>query len=198
MNGIPIAPTDNMYKFMAISGLWFFAGFIAFYIWLVNVDIQLEKEKLRTQAYFVSVNMEREIENRLKSIKDGKVSENRLDWVPASFTSEQETLFIRQALTNHRLTISKNKDIIDNRIGEELSLFDRWDVMIAGIVYVTLMVGLIWFGFSRWITKTHFLDEKLKYLERDIKIKSMEKMELEIKQLKLTCQSILRLRRQTR
>ena len=52
MKGIPSTPTDNIYKFMAISGLWFVAGFIALYIWLANTHIQLDKESLRSQSYF--------------------------------------------------------------------------------------------------------------------------------------------------
>lgn len=183
---------------MAISGLWLFAGFIALYIWVVNTQVQLDKERLKSQSYFFSVNTEREIKNRLNSIGAGKPTENRLLWVPASYTLEQEKQFISEALKNHQETISKNKDVLESRTGEELRLLERWDVIIAGITYVFLMIGLTWFGFSRWVTKTHFVDEELRNMDRDIKLKSLEKTELEIKQLKLTIQSTLRLGRRTR
>lgn len=198
MNGIPSTPTDNIYKFMAISGLWFIAGFIALYIWVVNTQVQLDKEHLRSQSYFFSVNTERQIKNRLDAIESGKPDENRIDWVPASYTLEQEKLFISEALNNHRETISRNMDVLESRTGEELRLLERPDVITAGVLYILIMVGLTWFGFSRWITKIHLADEELRNLDRDIKLKSLEKTELEIKQLKLTIQSTSRLRRRTR
>ena len=197
MKGIPSTPTDNIYKFMAISGLWFIAGFIALYIWLVNTQIQLDKEALKSQAYFFSVNMERKIKNRLDSIEKGKLDENRLDWVPASYTPEQEKIFLSKAFENHQETIKKNKDAVNSDTGEELKLVERWDVRIAGALYILFMVGLTWFGFSRWI-KTHIIDETVKTLDREIKEKSLKKLELEIQQLKLTNQSTSRLRRRTR
>lgn len=194
MNGIPSTPTDNIYKFMAISGLWLCAGFIALCIWIVNTQVQLDKERLKSQSYFFSVNMEREIENRLNSIGAGKPAENRLHWVPASYTLEQEKQFISEALKNHQETISKNKDVLESTTGEEFRLLERWEVKIFGLFYVFLMTGLTWFGFSRWVTKTHLVDEELRNIDKDIKLKSLEKTELEIKQLKLTIQSALRLR----
>lgn len=170
---------------MAISGLWFIAGFIALYIWLINTQNQLDKELLRSQSYFFSVNMERNINSRLGSIENKKFDENRLDWVPVSFTPEQEKKFLSKALMNHQDTIKKNKDILDSNIGEELKLIKRWDVRIAGVSYIALMVGLTLFGFSRWVTKTHIVDEELRSLERDIKLKTLEKLELEISQIKI-------------
>ncbi|GHA95968.1 hypothetical protein ACFFLG_03620 [Shewanella indica] len=197
LKGIPSTPTDNIYKFMAISGLWFIAGFIALYIWLVNTQIQIDKEALNSQAYFFSVNMERKIKNRLDSIEKGKLDENRLDWVPASYTPEQEEMFLSKALENHQETIKKNKDALNSDTGEELKLVERWDVRIAGALYILFMVGLTWFGFSRWV-KNHIIDETVKTLDREIKEKSLKKLELEIQQLKLTNQSTSRLRRRTR
>jgi len=90
LKGIPSAPTDNIYKFMAISGLWFIAGFIALYIWSVNTQIQLDKEILKAQSYFFSIKIERTIKKRLESIKKEEFDRNRLDWVPASYKPEQE------------------------------------------------------------------------------------------------------------
>ena len=218
MKGIPSTPTDNIYKFMAISGLWFIAGFIALYIWLVNTQIQLDKEALKSQSYFFSINMERKIERRLESIKKNEFDKNRLDWVHSSYTPEQEILFISKALKNHQETIKNNSDVLDSKTGEKLKLMARWDVLIAGALYIALMVGLTWFGFSRWITKTHFIDEEtrsfdrkikektleklkseeqMRVLDRDIKERTLRKLDMEIQQLKLTNQLTSRLRRRT-
>lgn len=198
MNVIPSTPTDNIYKFMAISGLWFVVGFIALYIWLVNTQVQLDKERLKSQAYFLSVNMERGIQNRLNAILAHKPAENRLGWVPTSWTLEQEAKILSIALENHQETIRKNKDVLESRTGEGLLLLERWDVRIAGALYISLMVGLTYFGFSRWFAKTHLVDEELRNIDRDIKLKSLEKTALEIKQLKLAIRSTLRLRHRAR
>jgi hypothetical protein len=161
---------------MAISGLWFIAGFIALYIWLVNTQNQLDKESLKSQSYFFSVNMERNIKTRLNSIENEKFDEKRLDWVPVSFTPDQEKKFLTKALENHQESIEKNKDVFNSNTGEELKLIERWDVRVAGALYVALMVGLTWFGFSRWVTKTHFVEEELRNLERDIKLKTLQNL----------------------
>lgn len=164
---------------MAISGLWFIAGFIALYIWLVNTQIQLDKEALKSQSYFFSVNMERKIKKRLESIKKNEFDKNRLDWVNSSYTPEQEILFISKALKSHQETIENNSDVIDSKTGEELKLVERWDVKVAGILYIVLMIVLTWFGFSRWIKKTHLVDEETRSLDREIKEKTLEKIESE-------------------
>ena len=48
------------------------------------------------------------------------------------------------------------------------------------------MVGLTWFGFTRWVTKTHRVDEGLRDLDKEIKQRTLEKLNLEIEQIKLT------------
>lgn len=186
MKGIPSTPTDNIYKFMAISGLWFIAGLLALYVWLVNVQIQLDKDRERSQAYFISVNMERDIKRRLDSIEKEAFDENRLDWVPENFSVEEEKNFLTMVQKNHHETIAENKDVLDSNPGEELQLIKRWDIRLAFGVYVSLMVGLTWFGFSRWVTKTHRVEEGLRELDFEIKEKTLEKLELEIEQIKLT------------
>lgn len=216
MNGIPTAPTDSIYKFMAISGLWFIAGFIVIYIWLINVQIQLDKDIRKSQLYFFSVGAKREIENRLNSIASGKINESRLSWVPSTYTLEQEKSFIYEALKSNQDSIDQNKAAIENKNSNELNLVERWDVRIAASFYIALMIGLTWFGFSRWVTKIHEPDEAFKKLDKEIKEnmlekikseikqikldqeikqKSIEKIELEIKQMKLAAQANLRLRR---
>ncbi|WP_218396777.1 hypothetical protein [Alteromonas lipotrueae] len=179
MKGIPSTPTDNIYKFMAISGLWFIAGFIALCIWLINTQIQLDKEGLKSQSYFFSVNMERKIKRRLESIENNEFDKNRLDWVNSSFTPEREKLFITKALESHQEAIEKNRDILNSKTGEELKLLERWDVRIAGLLYIALMAGLTGIGFYRWITKTHLVDEETRSFDRDIKEKTLKKLKSE-------------------
>jgi hypothetical protein len=214
LKGIPSTPTDNIYKFMAISGLWFIAGFIAIYLWLVTTQIQLDKEALKSQQYYFSVNMERKIEKRLASIENKNFGENSLDWVSVSYTPKQEKEFISKALKNHQETIQNNKSVNESTIGDKLKLLERWDVRVGAILYIILMVILTWFGFSRWVKKTHLVDEEIKSLDqkikdknlkkleteeetknldREIKEKTLEKLEVEIQQIKLTSQPIEKL-----
>jgi len=105
------------------------------YVWLVNVQIQLDKDRVRSQAYFFSVNMERNIERRLDSIEAGDVDKNRLDWVPSNFSIEEEKHFLEIAQSNHKETIKKNEDVLDSNPAEDLQLIKRWDVRIASAFY---------------------------------------------------------------
>ena len=93
-------------------------------------------------------------------------------------------MFLSKALKNHQETIDKNKDVLYSNADEKIKLSERSDVKIVGTLYVILMVGLTWFGFSRWITQTHNVDEELRNLEKEIKRNTLQKLELEISQMK--------------
>lgn len=161
------------------------AGFILFFAWSIKTEIALEKEGSKISSYFYSVDMEMDIERRLEAIESKNFDGDRMDWVPSHFSIEEEVRFLTRALNRHRDTIEKYKVFLESNTREEIKIFRRLDVQIALVVYLAFMVFLTWFGFSRWIKKVHLMDEELRNLDRNIKIKNLEKLEMEIKALKL-------------
>lgn len=69
-------------------------------------------------------------------------------------------------------------------IASKLQIHKRPDIKLAGAAYILLMVILTMYGFSRWVWKIQQPDDEIKKLEIIIKQKTIEKLELEINQLK--------------
>ena len=57
MQVLPIIPTDNFYKCLAISGTWLSLGLVAFYMYLGCLSHLVEIESIESSSYFKSVNM---------------------------------------------------------------------------------------------------------------------------------------------
>ena len=109
MQILPSLPTDNIYKLKAIAGLWMLAGFVVLGFWSVYWQYQLEVQTRHTMSYYSSVNTERDVLARMKSMREGKFNENILKWVPPNLTISEEQNLLKIALENHRGTIALYK-----------------------------------------------------------------------------------------
>ena len=180
MNILPSTPTDNIYKFMAISGLWFIAGFIFLYTWFIKTEIDLANQSQKIRSYSDSKVILNKINLRLESINTNEISANKLDWIPIDMDIKTEKIILLGAKDNHQKYIDKATKDIDKEIGNELKLFDRLDVRIVSIAYIILMVFLTVFGFFGWFKKSHKIDEQTREIDLLIKQKTLEKINLEI------------------
>lgn len=185
MKWLPSPPTDNLYKFMSIFGLWLLLGLVLLFAWLGYLDFQIKKESERSQAYFISTNMESKISTRLASIKAMHFNENRLEWILPSTGIEQEQKILQMALDNHKQIIDKNKDSLNHNIREMMEMLESmdflWIVMIP--IYVFLAVGCPYFGFTRWYRYIQKPSEAAHDLDCRLKEATLRKIEAEIRQL---------------
>ena len=90
MNVIPQAPFDNLYKFIAISGLWLLSiSFIYFY----NIDdlsYKSSQEFHKKHSYQESKRNLEKIKLRIKSIDEAKYSENVISYITPQDGSKDE------------------------------------------------------------------------------------------------------------
>lgn len=184
MRPLPAIPTDNIYKFFAILGLWMMLGVVALLGWLIYLDFQLEDQSIASRAYYSSLNSLEDIESRLSSIEQGEFDQNKLDWMPASWDIEQEKHALTIAQDNHTETISNNKWAIETEVGEELRYLEHPVISVAGVSYVAIAVFLFYIGFKGWKIQVHDLDVELKQANIQLARSSNQKLDMEIKSLK--------------
>ena len=183
MNWLPSPPTDNLYKFSAISGLWLLLGLLVFFSWLGFLQFQNAKEAKRSQAYFFAEQMEMQISARLDSINAKRPTENKLEWTPPGATLEQEQKFLQMALDNHRRTIEKNKNIFDRKSGEDLEILKSMGFYWLMPIYVFFAVGCPFFGFIGWYRKVQKPSEEAHILDCRVKEATILKIKAEIHHL---------------
>lgn len=184
MNPIPAAPTDNLYKFVAILGLWMFFGLLALIGWLVYLEYEFKDKSIASISYFRSVQALSDIENRLESIRTGGLEENKLDWVPKSWDLDQELHALEVARENHSESVAKNQHAIGSEAGKNLRYLKDPTVIGFGILYITLMSFCILIGFLRW--KKNIQDPEIYFMKKNTELveRSIDKMDLEIRALK--------------
>ncbi|HCG8447415.1 TPA: hypothetical protein NJ582_001088 [Vibrio parahaemolyticus] len=183
MKGIPSTPTDNLYKFSAVAGLWFFAGLVASYIWLVSIEIKLDEELQKSSVYWRSLDAKNDLELRLISIKKGELESNEINWIPKQFKGEKELDFISNEILRHNEIIEENKKFVNTDTGSKLALLSRNDVVFMAFGYIIIMSCLLVFGFFGWYKNIHKKDNEIKDLDIEIKKKAIYKVNLEINQM---------------
>lgn len=186
MKSIPSIPTDNLYKTIAISGLTLVLIFIVFLIRIIYLQQEIEINDSNAQSYAHSKLIASDIESRLQSIEKNELDKHKVPATPRFSSVQQEKEFLLKALANHNEIINKYKNAANNNmeIASKLQIYKRPDIKFAGAAYILLMVILTMYGFSRWVWKIQQPDDEIKKLEIIIKQKTIEKLELEINQLK--------------
>lgn len=180
MKPIPTAPTDNLYKFVAIIGFWMFFGLIALVGWVVYLQYEIKDNAIESRAYFRSVGALREIEARLEAIESGRIDENKLEWVPEAWDLDQEKHFLNIAEENHSQSIAENQHAADSNVGEDLRYLKHPVVIAFGLLYALTMSFCLLIGFKRWKQKIH--DPELYFNKKNTELleRSIEKLDLEI------------------
>lgn len=184
MKPIPTAPTDNLYKFVAILGLWMFLGLLALLGWFVYLEYEVKDNSIASSSYFRSVQALSEIEDRMESIRTGNLEENKLDWVHKSLDLEQEKHVLEIAQENHSESVAKNQYAVDSEVGEELRYIKPPVAIVFGIFYIACMSFCFVIGFWKWKKKIQDPEIVFKKKNTELLEKSIEKLNLEIQALK--------------
>lgn len=182
MNYLPAPPTDNLYKFMAITGLWFVMGVLAYFAYLGYLGYMSEKESNEYRSYMHSIMMSQDISKRINQHKTNKAAKaTRPDWIPEHFTKEDELHFLEKALENHQKTITDYQGAIHpygEQLHELLAVPLRVTLTILIFGYILVIVGFI-----RWYKKVQQPQDELTKLEVELKKITLEKTKAEIKQI---------------
>ncbi|WP_123658818.1 hypothetical protein [Salinisphaera japonica] len=174
-------PTDNLYKFAAISGMWLALGLLLFFAWLIHTDIQLDRESKAFPAYANAKNTLRNIEQRLEAIDNGMPEQNKLSWVSQDLSAGKERSLLQKIAKRHRKTIADFQALnVSSDISETMDVFQRTDVRCLGVIYIFFTVSMLIFGFTGWKRKVHDVDMELRAIDLTARKKELEKLELEL------------------
>lgn len=184
MNWLPQTPTENLYKFSAIWGLRLILGMLIFLAWLISIEIKIEKEENAAIDYYRSQTIIYDITPRIESIQKGDFDKNKLSWTPAHWSTEKEKEFLQRAVANHRLSMTKNKNVMSASTGSDLEILERLDVQVAGISYIASAVTLFLFGFGGWKRKIHEIENRMREADLITKELTNEKILMEIRLLR--------------
>jgi len=182
MNPLPTPPTDNLYKFMALTGTWLMIFLLAFYAWLLNADYEIRLEGRQLQAFVSAQASLREIQVRLLAIREGRHAENIVSWVQKDWPLEQEVRILSSVAVSNGRIVDEYQKSNHGKLGE---IFDRLSSMgfLWFIVpYVGGAVALTYSGYRLWYRRVQIPNESMARVELELKVASVRKLELEIKQ----------------
>lgn len=163
MNWLPSAPTDNIYKFFAIIGVWcllFFAG------GLLAVEYQryeYAEFTRREQILLADDNWVLSAERRVNSLKNGRDGENAIPDLSGKFAAlKDELLFLDNAirLTKQRMVTMKERVKEPPVYIIPFLVAFRIDIVLASILAIGLLFS--WVGFRKWYELQRFTDELLR------------------------------------
>lgn len=185
MNVLPSPPTDNLYKFSAISGLLILLFSITGFVYLTFLLSNYDKA---TDLYLQSTNAEvsiREINCRIDSIEHGHIEkcpyreirreslEDELNILLAIKRSDESVIAEYKRYSELSQPLKENFEWIFNT-----GVF--WLILITPSFATILFV----FGLSRWYKKVQIPMNELTYLNLKIRTLELAKLEFEVMQLK--------------
>jgi len=129
---LPLPPTDNLYKFMAISGVVLLI--VAPLFWAQFYITHAERTRLALQALRIDLSPEHEYWNSKARIERGE-----------SVTDEQRKLVEKYD------ALRKESE----RVGSEFLVYDRFSYVVTGAAIILGVLGLVLtcFGFPLWYRK---------------------------------------------
>jgi len=129
---LPLPPTDNLYKFMAISGVVLLI--VAPVFWAQFYITHAERTRLAIRALRIDLSPENEYWNAKARIERGE-----------SVTNEQRKLVEKYDARKEE----------SSRVGSEFLVYDRFSSVVTVIAIILWMFGLVLtpFGFWRWYQK---------------------------------------------
>lgn len=181
MNFLPKPPTDNLYKFMAISGIWMMGFVIAFIMYLGYLNYQIEKEGIKQNSFYRTEALSIQIDDRLASISEGNLNDNIIDWALINDGSKEEISFLNNLKKAQEKKIQEYKaDPVNDEYGKQIHLAEATGLMWVIYTLIFLSVLCLWLGFRFWYT--HVQKPANTLISKDIEIRNLtiEKMKLDI------------------
>lgn len=191
MQILPIIPTDNFYKFLAISGTWLSLGLVAFYMYLGYLNHLVEIESIESSSYFKSLNINREIDLRLKSINNNEHDKNKIEWMPNFENSDDEVIALKEIKSRHEKSIKKHEAKKEGSTHDLFVIAKKIGFIWIMPFYVFISLLSFWYGYKYWIIKVQIPSDKS--LALDVQIKELTLAEMKQKssntQIKLSTSS---------
>lgn len=183
INFLPKPPTDNLYKFAAILGLWLLIFTIAIAFFISFITYQIEQETDATARLMSHNSKLHQIEKRLSSIDAGDIEQNVLNFSRVHDGSEQEIIHLNELKA---LISQKVEAIKSNSTNYARSIEVFWKIKLHWFLYILPIISatLFFFGFRQWYIKIQKPSETAMVQQLRINELTIKQLEKEIVQAK--------------
>lgn len=93
---LPTPPTDNLYKYMALTGLWLCFGVLALIAVLYYQNFESQEFNKQQSWMYSKEDAKRKFESRLDSLSKGRLTENTLKGISDRFTPKEEAVLLEK------------------------------------------------------------------------------------------------------
>jgi hypothetical protein len=181
MNIIPKPPTDNLYKFIAITGVWFVFFVVASMMYISYLSFQIEREGLDFSTYSDSKYLIFKIDKRLTSISKKEFDKNVLDTIPTIDGGKREVQFLTNLKEIHSKVVGKyeiRKN--ESKYSDQIELINTTGLLWVVFMLVFSAVICFFYGFKAWFTQVQKPADNALKLDLELKQLSIDKLKLEI------------------
>lgn len=175
---IPTPPTDDLAKYVAITGLWLTLGFSAILLFVVYNNYRLDERTQLVIQMASTLHFKEDVEIRIQSLEDGHPNENKLP-ISSGMTPKEELPFLKNI---DKTLDSKLSELqADGKANNSQAVY-AW--LRRGYVYfwppIALAGSLLltFFGFMRWREKQKRADEMFA-LDLEIKRQQLSMLRLD-------------------
>jgi hypothetical protein len=168
MQWLPTPPTDCLYKYVALNGLYIgIAALLSLgvlhYQQFENQQFNETKQRLISQQASLTT-----YEARLNSLATGKVAENTIPGLSGSMTPKNETAYLEGevVITRERMKRLTQKNENPPTDWFPLVMFFRIDIVLVFLLVSAVL--MVFFGFGNW-KKSQGITDEIKELDRNIK-----------------------------
>jgi Ca2+/Na+ antiporter len=176
----PKPPTDNLYKFMAITGTWLLSLVAVSLMFLGYMSFKIEKETNQIAHQMNYRQTIGEIDRRVLAIDEKRCNDAIISWSKEHECNDNEKKFLLRVKEVNEAHI-KEYDKQD-----KIDFVNVWDtaksigVMWVFIIFTFLGVFLFYFGFTRWYKHIQKPENEAAILDIKIKKQIIEKNMLDI------------------
>ncbi len=179
---VPAAPTDSIYKFFAIGGVWMLIGLLAFFGYLFHVSFQAQE-----RAKLLAISSDRDldlvrIEARRASLRAGKTEENKLSWMPLGLSIKQELSLLRSTEKSIR-----SQEPVELESEDPSTILRQLSSINAGwyiALYAAISILFLCFGLRGWWKRVQKPSDIAIEIDLQLKAAALEKTKLEVQALR--------------
>lgn len=185
MNVLPSPPTDNLYKFSAISGLLILLFSITGFVYLTFLLSNYDKA---TNLHFKSNDAEvsiREINCRIDAIKHENIEKCPYREIRRESLEDELNILLAIKRSDERVIAEyKRYSELSQPLKENFEWIFNTGIFLLLLITPSSATILFVFGLSRWYKKVQIPMNELTYLNLKIRTLELAKLELEVTQLK--------------
>lgn len=181
MKIIPSPPTDNLYKFVAIFGLWLCTVLVVF-LGFTNYLVYESAQEARLTGYYVFAEGRiNEVSRRIKAIDEGRKLDDLVADIPRMPSLAQEREFLENIRTRFQKNLAERKPVPQWRS----QFFEQLDAMggeYTVAAFSLVAVGCFYFGFRGWYRNVQGPSEQAAHIDLQLKRKELDLKHIELRQ----------------